>query len=345
MKALVKTGVGPNAMALLDVPPPTPGAGQVLMAVREAALCGTDTHIADGRMKIRPPLIIGHELSGTVAAVGEGVAADLIGRRVTTETDAVFCGRCTYCLAGDQHLCASRTGIGTTAPGGAAEFVALPASGIHVLPDSVDLVTGALTEPLAVAVRAVIERGAVAAGEHAVVIGPCTIGLLVAQVARSVGAEVSVAGLERHGARFALARELGVDRTLNLDEAIDPGAVGGRDGLGIDVVFECAGDARSVAIGLDILRKGGRMIMVAFTPGLTIPVDLDRVVQRELAIVASRGKRPSCFAIALELLDQGRVRAAPLVTHRFPLEAWQDALATTRQAGTKVLIDIGSQAP
>ena len=311
MKALVKTGAGPDAMALLDVPRPTPGAGQVLMAVGEAALCGTDTHIADGRMKIQPPLIIGHELSGTVVAVGEGVAADLIGRRVTTETDAAFCGRCAYCLAGDQHLCASRTGIGTTASGGAAEFAALPASGIHVLPDSVDFVTGALTEPLAVAVRAVIERGTVAPGEHVVVIGPGTVGLLVAQVARSVGAEVSVAGLARHGTRFALARELGIDRTLNLDEAIDPVAVGGRDGLGTDVVFECAGDARSVAIGLDILRKGGRMIMVAFTPGLAIPVDLDRVVQRELAIVASRGKRPSCFAIALELLDEGRVRAAP----------------------------------
>ncbi len=341
MRAVVKTASGPGALELREVGRPSPGPGQVLLAVRAAALCGTDVHIAHGTMPIHPPLILGHELAGVVAEVGSGVAHDLVGKRVTTETDASFCGVCEYCRAGDQHLCPRRTAIGTSSAGGLADFVAVPAAGIHLLPGNVDFIAGSLTEPLAVAVRAVIERGRIGPGEQVVVVGPGTIGLLVAQVAASRGALVSVAGLARHEARFALARQLGVTGTAALDVPESLAALAaGRDGLGVDVVIECSGDPEAVTAGLRLLRKGGRMILVAFSPGRKVPIDLDRVVQRELAIVASRGKRPSCFVTALDLLADERVKTVPLVTHSFPLGAFAEAFATAGNSGTKVVIEI-----
>ena len=342
MRAVVKTAAGPGGLELREVDRPAPGTGQVLLAVRAAALCGTDVHIAHGSMPVHPPLILGHELAGVVAEVGSGVTGVAVGQRVTTETDASFCGVCAFCRTGDQHLCPKRTAIGTSSPGGLADFVAIPASGVHPLPDHVDFIAGALTEPLAVAVRAVVERGAIEGGDEVVVIGPGTIGLLVAQVAMSQGATVTVAGLDRHAARFRLARDLGVPRTVALDVASSLDAIaGGRDGLGVDVVIECSGAFEAVDAGLRLLRKGGRMILVAFTPGRAVPMDLDLVVQRELAVVASRGKRPSCFRVALDLLETGRVLTSRLVSHRFPIDAYAEAFETAGRSGTKVVVEIG----
>lgn len=341
MKALVKTATGPGGLELQDLARPVPGSGQVLLAVRAAALCGTDVHIAHGTMPIRPPLVLGHELAGVIAEVGPNVAGLEVGDQVTTETDASFCGECAFCRAADQHLCPKRTAIGTSSPGGLAEFVSIPAAGVHRLPAGVDFATGALTEPLAVAVRAVVERGALGPGQDVVVIGPGTVGLLVAQVAVAGGATVTVAGLARHAARFELARRLGIGRTAALDVEEDRASIAaGRDGLGVDVIIECSGDPDAFAAGLRLLRKGGRAILVAFTPGRTVPVDLDLVVQRELSIVASRGKRPSCFEIALGLIEEGRVQPGPLISHRYPLEGWAEAFETADRSGTKVVVEI-----
>ncbi len=341
MKALVKTASGPGGLRLLDLPPPVPGPGQVLMAVRAAALCGTDVHIAHGTMAVRPPLVLGHELAGVVAAVGADVSGIAVGARITTETDAFVCGACAHCRAGDQHLCPRRTAIGTTSAGGFAELVAVPAAGVHELPAHVDFAAGALIEPLAVAVRAVVERAAVEPLEAVVVIGPGTIGLLVAQVAGARGASVTVAGLARHAARFRLAHDLGIARTVTLDVPGDvDAAAGGRDGLGVDTVFECSGAPEALARGIRLLRKGGRAVLVAFTGGPAVPVDLDHLVSRELALIASRGKRPTCFRIAIDLLESRSVSTAPLITHRFTLASWADAFEMAGRSGTKVLLEI-----
>ena len=160
----------------------------------------------------------------------------------------------------------------------------------------------------------------------------------------SQGASVTVAGRHRHRARFRLARELGIPRTAALDDETELEMTArGRDGLGVGVVVECSGATDAVAVGLRLLRKGGRMIQVAFTPGRTVPMDLDLVVQRELAIVASRGKRPSCFRVALNLLETGAVRTLPLVSHRFRIDDYAEAFETAARSGTKVVIEIGGE--
>ncbi len=342
MRALVKTAPGPGGLELLDVPEPTAGPGEVLLAVRAAALCGTDVHIAHGTLAVPTPLILGHELAGTVAAVGSGVTRVRPGQRVTTETDAFVCGTCAHCRAGDHHLCPSRTAIGTSAPGGFAELVAVPAAGVHVLPAGLGFVAGALTEPLAVACRAVVERAAVAEGEDVVVIGPGTIGLLVAQVAAACGAKVTVAGLARHARRLTVARRVGVEHIVALDVPAERRALAsGRDGLGVATVFECSGAPDAATTGLGLLRKGGRLVAVGFSGGRVVQLDMDSVVNRELALVASRGKRPSSFAIALDLLRRRQVALRPLVTHRLPLDRWPEAFDIAGRPGTKVVLEIG----
>jgi L-iditol 2-dehydrogenase len=339
MKALIKTAAGPGQMALLDLPEPQTGPGQVKIQIKAGAVCGTDLHIIHGTWPVKPPLILGHELSGVVVEVGAEVVGLRVGDRVTTETDATFCGTCAFCRAGDMHLCPKRTGIGTSADGGFADYLVIRAGGIHRLPDSVDFVSGALAEPLAVAVHAVVERAQVQPGERVVVIGPGTIGLLAAQVAQTRDAEVIVAGLARHADRFALARRLGITHTMALDE---PGSLDQvkalGDGLGVHKVIECSGNQVAVGQAIQVLRKGGWLVQVGFFGEPNVGLDLDLVINKELTLVTSRGKRPTCFRIALDLLSQGRVNTAALVTHRFPLSEWQAAFAAAEQRGSKVTL-------
>lgn len=302
------------------------------------ALCGTDVHIAHGTWPVRTPRILGHELAGTIAEIGDGVEGFALGQRVTTETDASFCGTCALCLAGDMHLCARRTGIGTSADGGFADYVAVPARGAHPLPDSVDLETGALTEPLAVAVHAVVERGLVHAGDQVAVVGPGTIGVLAALVAQAQGAAVTLVGLDRHRDRFRLARSLGIGSSLVLDDPGEEQPVEAPDGA-MDVVVECSGAPSAFQRTPGLLRKGGRIVLVGFY-GEPVTADLDLLINHELSLVASRGKRPTSFRIALELMGSRRVDPARLITHRFPLLEWQAAFTAAESSGTKVVIQV-----
>lgn len=343
MKALVKTATGPGHLALVDVSEPYPAPGQVKIQIKAAGICGTDVHIYHGDWPVRPPLILGHELSGVIVETGAGVVGLSISDRVTTETDAYVCGTCSFCRSGNEHLCPARKAIGTTVDGGFADYLAIRAASVHRLPAEVSFEAGALAEPLAVAVHAVYERGQVQPGELVVVIGPGTIGLLAAQVARALGARVVLAGLARHVERFRLAEQLGIEYTLALDQ---PHSVERMqelsDGLGAHRVIECSGAQSSVQPALHLLRKGGTLVNVGFFSVPAVGVDLDLLINKEISLLGSRGKRHSCWPIALELLATGQVNTEALITHRFPLSKWEAAFATAQTRGTKVLLEISS---
>jgi L-iditol 2-dehydrogenase len=328
-------------MAVREVPQPHAGPGQVVISTAVGGLCGTDLHIAQGTLAIQTPRILGHELAGTVAEIGQGVEGLALGQPVTTETDAGFCGTCPFCVRGDMHLCAERTGIGTSADGGFAGFVAVPARGVHPLPSGVDLLSGALTEPLAVAVRAVIERGRVRSGERVAVMGPGTVGLLAAQVVRTQGAAATIIGLAAHRDRYELARDLGISSHLVLDDPSQAAHVAEADGT-MDVVLECSGAASAFERATRLLRKGGRLVLVGFY-GERVSVDLDRAINRELTLIASRGKRPTSFQIALELMESRQIDPGRLITHRYPLEAWSRAFAAAEGIGAKVVLEIKAE--
>jgi L-iditol 2-dehydrogenase len=340
MRALAKVAEGEGNLALLEVPETPPGPGQVKIKIKAGGICGTDVGIYSGKWPVKMPRILGHELSGVIVEVGEGVEGLSDGDRVTTETDAFVCGECGYCRSGNEHMCPQRKAIGTSTDGGFADYLTIRAAGVHRLPDNIPFDIAALSEPVAVAVHAAHERGQVQPGEWVVVIGPGTIGLLAAQVAHALGGRVVVAGLARHTKRFFLARSLGVERAVALDA---PGSMewlkGLDDGLGPHKVVECSGAPVAAQQGLQMVRKMGHLVLVGFF-FQDVGLDLDFLINKEVALLASRGKRHSCWPLALEMLADGRVDAGALITHRFPFSAWEEAFEAAGQKGTKVVLEM-----
>ncbi|WP_181408999.1 zinc-binding dehydrogenase [Schumannella soli] len=345
MRALVKHDSSPGAVGVQDVAEPALQPGQVLIEIAFAAICGTDRQALDGSHDFGVvPRILGHEASGIVRALAPDVdRADLaIGTRVTVETDAVICGRCEYCRGEQYNRCPNRRGIGTTADGAIAELLAMPQRAVHPLPDEVGLLEGALTEPLAIAVHAVVEQSPSLAGQVVVVIGPGAIGQLCAQVARAAGATVVLVGRSRHADALRRGAAAGA-RTVDA-ESEDLAAVIHEltGGLGAHTVFECSGAPETVDESAQLLRRGGRLVLVAFFRGAP-PVDLELVINRELEIVGSRGKRPSSYRTALRLMSEGQVDVGSLVTAVLPLEQWEAGLGRVG-GGEKVVFRIAADA-
>ncbi|MGN7703854.1 zinc-binding dehydrogenase [Cellulosimicrobium sp. 22601] len=343
MRALVKHSPGPGNVALLDVPAPVPRDDQVLVDVAACAICGTDRSAVESGQGFDGRRVLGHEIAGVVRWVGPAAdRPDLRpGDRVCVETDASLCLRCAYCRTEQYNRCPHRTGIGTTTDGGLADQLAVPGRAVHRLPDDVTLLEGALVEPLAVAVHAVVERSPALAGEVVVVTGPGAVGLLVAQVAVACGATVVLVGRSRHAVRLATARALGVQHVVDAD-AEDVGEVVGRltDGYGAHSLFECSGSTAVLADGLTHLRKGGRAVLVAFYHEHP-STDLDLVVNRELEVVGSRGKRPSSFRTAIRLLGSGHVRLGPVIGAVVPLDRWEEAVERMTR-GEKVVVQVAA---
>jgi L-iditol 2-dehydrogenase len=340
VRALVKFAPGPGNVEVREVPAPELTPGKILIDVHAVALCGTDRRAIVGGDGMDLPVILGHEVAGTIAAIAPDVSTQLVvGDRVTMETDAYRCGRCAYCRKEEYNRCPYRLGIGTTADGGLADRIVMPADTVHRLPDRVPMVAGALTEPLAVAVHAVVEQGPALAGEVVVVIGPGAVGLLCAQVARAVGATVVLVGRSRHAQRLALARELGVPHTVDAEtEDVAELVSSLTDGYGAHSVFECSGAAGVLEGVPPLLRRGGRIVLVAFFDEQP-SVDVDRLTHHELELVGSRGKRASSFRTALRLMEAGQVDLGRVIGARLPLDEWEAAVELVA-GGMKVVVEL-----
>ncbi len=340
MPAVVKTARGEGHVELREMPIPEPDPGQVLIAVRAAGICGTDLHIFHDEFPTRPPVVLGHELAGEVAAVGEGVTAVAPGDRVTTETYFHLCGHCRFCRGGQPNLCPERRSIGSGVNGGFAPYVVVPARNIHPLPEALSFQEAALTEPLACVVHGALELPKVTAGDIAVITGPGAIGLLTLQVARAAGAAVIVLGTAADHRRLELATELGATRVIDIGEE-DPAPLiqALTGGWGADIVFECSG-AGPAALGLLAhARRGGQYAQIGLF-GRPVAWDLDAVCMNELRVTGSNASVPSAWRTALRLLAEGSVRTAPLISDVYPLSAWHDAFRRFEaRDGVKVLLD------
>ena len=340
MRALVKFAPGPGNVEVRDVPAPELTPGTVLIDVHAVGICGTDRRAIAGGEDMRLPVTLGHEVAGTIRAIAPDVDSPLkVGDPVTVETDAYRCGRCAYCRKEEYNRCPYRLGIGTTVDGGLAEQLVMPADTVHKLPDTVPMYAAALTEPLAVAVHAVVEQGPPLAGEVVVVIGPGAVGLLCAQVARAVGATVVLVGRSRHAERLANARRMGVAHTVDSEsEDVEAVVRSLTDGYGAHSVFECSG-GNGVLEGVPrLLRRGGRIVLVAFFDEAP-SVDVDRLTQHELELVGARGKRASSFRTALRLMEDGQVDLERVVGARLPLDEWEAGVELVA-GGIKVVIEV-----
>ncbi|WP_156252696.1 zinc-binding dehydrogenase [Pseudactinotalea terrae] len=329
MDAVRKTGPHPDDLALQQVPRPSAEAGQVLVAVAASGICGTDLHIIDGSYGSRPPVTLGHEVSGTIAAVGEGVDPARIGERVALETFYSTCGQCRGCRGGSPNRCQQRISIGSGVDGGFAAEVVVPSRNARVLPEGVSLVAGALSEPLACVCRSLFQPfPAVTPGDHVLVIGPGAIGLLAAQVARTAGGVVTVLGTPADSERLAVAHQLGL--TATDDAAAVPSEV--------DVVLECSGSGPGMALGIERVRRGGRYVQIG-QRGDAVPVNLALVSFHELVITGGFASTPDSWDRAMQLLHDGVIELEPLVSHRFPLAEWEAAFDAVRSsAGVKQML-------
>ena len=340
MKALMKLAPGVGHVGVGDIDEPSPAAGQVKIRVRAAGICGTDWHIYQDEFKTQPPVVMGHEVAGEVAAVGDGVVDVTPGARVTTETYFSTCGECRYCRDGRENLCLNRRSIGSAVHGGFTQYVIVPAQNVHPLPENVDFEAGALTEPLACVVHGVLDARAVQPGDVAVIAGPGAIGLLTLQVAKAAGATVVVLGTDADEHRLQLASELGADHTLNVqqDNAAKLVAELSDEGLGADVVLECSGAGPAAQQLLTLVRRGGRYVQIGLF-GKPIAWDLDQVCYKELTVTGSNASVPAAWRCALRLLADGTVQTKPLITHRFAITDWADAFAVFEEKrGVKTLL-------
>jgi L-iditol 2-dehydrogenase len=340
MKAVMKVGRGVGHVELRDIPVPEPGVGEVLIGVEAAGICGTDLHIYHDEFKTVPPVVLGHEVAGRIVALGPGVSDFDEGARVTTETYFSTCGSCRYCRDGRTNLCLERKSIGSAVNGGFTQYVVVPATNLHALPETVDFEAGALTEPLACVVHGVLNMRTVVAGDLANIAGPGAIGLLTLQVVKASGATVVLLGTDADGHRLSLASELGADYTLNVQQSDPTDLIAeiSDEGLGADVVYECSGAGPAAQQLLPLVRRRGRYAQIGLF-GKPIAWDLDQVCYKELVVTGSNASVPSSWSKALRLMASGAVDTKPLITHRFPVTDWAEAFtAFESKQGVKTLL-------
>jgi len=332
MKAAVLHG--PRTLRIEAIGAPEPAAGDVLVRVAAAGLCGTDYSIFSGDRAVGYPRVMGHEFVGRVEAVGPGVTAPRVGDRVAIEPN-YSCGLCALCREGNRNLCLSRTAVGIDVDGCFAELVRVPARCCWAAPAAVADEDLMVTEPLAVVVRAVA-RAQVRSGETAAVVGAGTLGLLAVQVLRARGARVLA--VSRSTRRFALARELGAEATHAVaDGAPDEAARAFSRREGVDCVVETAGTPEAVAHALALVRPGGRVVLTGL-PHEPTSVRFFSVVRREVTIAGSMIYQDE-FPEAMRLVAAGAVRTRPLVTHRFALDEIERAFVAHREpASIKVAL-------
>jgi len=349
MRAVVKTAPGVGNVDVRDVAEPSPPPGHALIAVRAAGICGTDIHIYRDEFTSRPPVVMGHEVAGEIVAVGarderagsgDGIERIRVGDRVTTETYFSTCGVCRYCRSGRANLCPWRLSIGSAVNGGFTRLLVVPTRNVHRLPDGVDFVAGALTEPLACVVHGAVEQARLAPRDVAVIAGPGAIGLLTLQVVKAAGAVAIVLGTSRDERRLDLARELGADAVYNVEEGdAYKGAIAElTDGAGADVVYECSWAGPAAAMLLDLARRGGHYAQIGLF-GKPIGWNLDQVCYKELTVTGSNASVPSAWDRALKLMADGLVRTAPLVSGVYPLTEWRAAFDVFEQGtGVKTVL-------
>lgn len=296
---------GPMQMALVDRPVPVLAPGEVQLKVTAVGICGSELEGYVGNNSLRtPPLVMGHELTGRVIDVADGLDRSWLGQSVAVNP-LLGCGSCRACLRGQTALCPSRRIIGVHRPGGFAEHVAVPAASLVLLPSSLPAAVGALTEPTAVALRAVRKAG-VEIGQTVVVLGCGTIGLLLVQLSRAAGARV--VGVDTAPARLELAQALGADAIYQFiagtDAAQEILARTAREN--VDVVFDGVGHSTVRQLALRLVRPGGRVLMIGLHEAST-QIDVNDLIRWEVQLMGSFAYSPFEFADAARLLGEGRV--------------------------------------
>jgi len=326
MKALVKTQKGKGFLELRDVPEPEPKSGEVKIEIAACGICGTDIHVRHDEFPYWPPVILGHEFTGTVVETGPDCLRAKVGDRVVGEPHTKACGQCYLCRTGNIQICPDKRSPGWGIDGAMTKYLCYPERLLHNIPDSMTFDQAALVEPTGNAVADVIERARIMPGDFAVVVGPGPIGLLAAMVARAAGArDVAIIGTPGDVAlRMAKARELGFSHLINIAETNPVEAVMElTGGLGADMVIECSGSPRAIPGTVDLVRKMGKICVIGLTGNKTVEIPWDKFCFKVVDVIFNLSTSYTCWDRSIHLIETGLLPVEKLITHREPLENWE----------------------
>jgi L-iditol 2-dehydrogenase len=334
MQALVKVKSGQGFVELQEIEKPTPGENEVLIRVRVAGICGTDLHIYEGGFPSNPPVVLGHEFSGEIVEVGRKVTHFRRGDRVVAEPHKGGCGICRFCLNGEVSLCAEKKATGYKWDGCFMPFVTMPAFSLHRIPENVSFEQAALSEPLAVVVRAMLERSTVEPEDFVVVLGCGPIGLLAAAVARAEGARsVLITGTNLdEKMRLSTARQMQIDHVLNVQkEEVIERVNRLTGGLGADLVVEASGAEPAIWQAFDLVRRNGRICGLGLTGKDKVSLPWDTAIKKAAQLKFSLSSSWTSWERALSMLSNRKVVVDPLITQTLPLTAWKEAFEILRR--------------
>jgi 2-desacetyl-2-hydroxyethyl bacteriochlorophyllide A dehydrogenase len=339
VKSVVKSKPGPG-IEVVDLPIPKPSEGEALVKVERVGICGSDLHIYEWTpgyefLSQYFPLVLGHEFAGEVMDVRTGPGGLFRpGDKVTSETGKM-CGRCLYCKQGQGILCEERVRhgrIGLERNGAMAEYVVAPQESLHRVPPGVGLEAAAMAEPAAVALGAV-ERATLYPGDMVVILGPGPIGLLILQMCRALGAGFTmVVGQETDAHRLKVATDLGADEVFIGDgKALVQKTRDLTEGRGAAVVFEASGAVSAAVSGLEMLRKGGELILVGIY-GAAIPMDGTHHLVRQMKTVkGSYGGASLDWDRVLSLMASRKLNLAPMISDVILIDRAQEAFEIGRR--------------
>jgi threonine 3-dehydrogenase len=341
MQAIVKENRAPG-LKVTTVPKPSPGPGDVLIAVRHAGVCGTDLHIADWNAwaegRLRPPLVVGHEFAGEIVAVGGGVAELRTGQLVTAEGHIV-CGHCLQCRTGNSHICKNTRIIGVDRDGAFAEYIAMPAT--NVLPlDGIPTTVGAVMDPMGNAFHTVLTADI--PGSTVFVAGCGPIGCFAVGIARAAGAAKVIAS-DVNAKRLALAKRMGAHVTIDATrDDVVRSVLAETGGEGADVVCEMSGVPSALHQAFAAVRLGGRVQLLGIPDG-QVPVDFaTEIIFKGITVYGVIGRKMyETWNQMRRYLSAGLVDPRPVITHQFPLAKIDEALAAIRAGDAgKIILEI-----
>ena len=328
---------------------PEPGIvdnNDVLLEIEACGICGTDLEIYEWPEENLPnwmrnlplPVVLGHEAVGRVRDIGSAVTRFKRGDRVVHASTG-GCGVCFFCRSGLLNLCAARASKipGIMNDGAYAKYAVITDYALFKIPEDIPVATAAVMQPLTVAVHA-MERSHMLPGDQVVVIGPGPQGLMQAMMARACGAsDVIVAGLEIDRGRLDIASNLGAEAVNTARQNLKEKVLSITDGRGADVVFDCAGGSKTLNIAVDVVRKGGEIIVVGV--GTSGEFDQNQIMQKEITIRGSSGRLPTTWDRTMNLLRSRMISLESIVSHVLPLEKAEEAFELLhRKEAVKVVL-------
>ncbi|MFW6308803.1 MAG: zinc-dependent alcohol dehydrogenase [bacterium] len=357
MKGLVTNDQG--SLELKEVPVPRLGDNpfspqDVLIEVEYCGICGSDVHNweadKEGVKKSPANVVMGHEIVGVVKEIGPEVTKVEPGDRVVCEIVTFYCGHCKNCRQGRYNICLNLEPMEGRAHfvtgGGFAKYTVWPEEQVHKLPDNISSKAAVLMEPTAGSIHSIISRMEVKPGESVAVLGPGARGLLLMQVSKAIGASpVYVSGLDRDADfRLEMAKKLGADRVINVEEEDIREVIAELTGTGVDVVLENTGSVEPIDESLDIVRKGGKVLWAGggIRGGIVAPVDTYKIIANEIDVVGEISQIPYDWDTAIQLVSSGKVNLEPLVTHVYDLEDWEKGfeMAATSPECLRVAVEV-----